>query len=214
MRRAFFHRASVVLVGLVMAAGPVSSSAEEAARPRRLRPAPDSPPSQGPDASRRPGKRAPARAEAAVRSALPPELTDHMPVGRSFLGVAIPSYEGDELKSVMTADTVTRVDEQYLDLVNLVVHVYNAEGEAETTIAMDEAAYDLVAGELASKTPSTIEQARFIMTGDKMTFQTGSQVARLVGNVRLVVPDADQLAPDFGLPGAKPAAKPAAADTP
>ncbi len=157
------------------------------------------------DKARRKGPRAEKPAEEAVKSALPPELTDHMPVGREFKGVAIPSYTHDKLKSVMTADSVVRVDERFLDLFNLVVHVHNAEGKPETTISMDEAAYDLVAGELRSKTPSTIEQPRFTMTGDTMTFQTGSQVARLVGNVRLVVPDAGQIAPNFGFPGAQAA---------
>lgn len=153
----------------------------------------------------RPKGQGTAKAGAAVKSALPPELTDRMPIGREFKGVAIPSYTGDKLKSVMTADTVVRVDERHLDLFNLVVKVYNGEGEADTTISMEEAAYDLVIGELTSKTPSTIKQPRFTMTGDKMIFLTDSRVARMVGNVRLLVPDAGKLAPDFGLPGAKPA---------
>ena len=69
------------------------------------------------------GRRAPGPAEEVVRRALPAELTDYMPVGRAFEGVAIPSYSGEKLKSVMTADTVTRVDDKVLDLVNLVVKV-------------------------------------------------------------------------------------------
>jgi len=141
----------------------------------------------------------------AVKSALPRELTDRMPIGREFKGVAIPSYTGDKLKSVMTADTVVRVDERYLDLFHLVVKVYNSEGVADTTISMEEAAYDLLIGELTSKTPSTIQQPRFTMTGDKMIFLTESRVTHMIGNVRLLVPDAGKLAPDFGLPGAKTA---------
>ena len=160
------------------------------------------------NAARPKGRRASDPATDAVKSALPPELTERMPIGREFKGVAIPSYTGDKLKSVMTADTVVRVDERYLDLFNLIVKVYNSEGEADTTISMDEAAYDLVAGELTSKTPSKIQQPRFTMTGDKMIFLTDSRVARMVGNVRLLVPDAGKLAPDLGLPGAA-AAKPA-----
>jgi hypothetical protein len=152
-----------------------------------------------------------ALAEEAVKGALPDELTASFPIGRVFTGVAIPSYTDDVLKSVMTADSVVRVDEQYLDLVNLIVHVYNNAGEPETTISMDEASYDLVIGELASKTPSRIAQPRFTMTGDKMTFQADAQVARLIGNVKVVVPDIGELAPGFGIPGA--AAK-SAPDTP
>ena len=143
-----------------------------------------------------------ALAEEAVKGALPDELTANFPIGRIFTGVAIPAYTDDALKSVMTADSVIRVDEQYLDLVNLIVHVYNDAGEPETTISMDEASYDLVIGELASKTPSRIEQPRFTMTGDKMTFHSGTQVARLIGNVKVIVPDVGELAPGFGIPGA------------
>jgi SAM-dependent methyltransferase len=44
----------------------------------------------------------------------------------------------------MNADSVIRVDEQYLNLMNLVVQVYNSEGKPDTTISMEEAAFDLV----------------------------------------------------------------------
>jgi len=145
-------------------------------------------------------------AEKVLRSSLPPSLTQSFPIGRVFKGVAIPSYTGDRLQSVMRADSVVRVDEQFLDLVNLVIQVYNDAGVPETTVSMDEAAYDLVIGELASKTPSTIEQPRFTMTGEKIIFQTDSQVAHLVGNVRLIVPDAKKFAPSLGLPAAALAA--------
>ncbi len=147
------------------------------------------------------GPDAPEQAGETVRSALPPELTDYFPVGRSFYGVVIPSYAGDLLKSVMTADTVTRIDERFLDLFNLEVKVYNAAGEHEATISMDEAAYDLVADELTSKTPATIEQPRFTMTGETLVHQNQTQVSHLVGDVLVVIPDARQISPTFGLPG-------------
>jgi len=138
------------------------------------------------------------QAEEAVRRALPTELTSLFPVGREFKGVAIPSYSGETLESVMRAETIVRVDERYLDLVDLVVTIHS--GEAKTTITMDEAAYDLVTGRLTSKTPSRIEQPRFTMTGDRMIFETRSQLARLEGNVRVIVPDAEQFAPQFDSP--------------
>ncbi|MEX2581327.1 MAG: LPS export ABC transporter periplasmic protein LptC [Verrucomicrobiales bacterium] len=141
-----------------------------------------------------------ATAEDAVQAALPPELVEMFPVGREFKGIAIPTYTNDALQTVMRADSVIRVDEQFLDLLNLVISVYNGEGETETTITMDEAAYDLTLGKLTSKTPSKIEQPKFTMTGDRMIFETHSRISRLVGNVRLVVPDTDGLAPSFGLP--------------
>lgn len=191
--RFFTQRGFATFVGVLLLGAFVAAMGQEVERPRK--------------GGKNKGKRAQREAEAAVKSALPTELTQHFPIGREFKGVAIPSYDGDRLKSVMNADSVTRVDEQFLDLMNLVVHVYNSEGKPETTITMDEAAYDLVAGELASKTPSRIEQPRFTMTGDKMIYQTESQVARMVGNVVVIVPDAKDMAPDFGFPGTVPAAK-------
>ncbi len=148
-------------------------------------------------------ERAKAKPEEVVKASLPTQLTDHMPVGRVFRRVVIPSYTHDKLKSVMTADSITRIDEQYLDLLQLVIFVHNAEGQAETTVSMDEAVYDLQSGELRSKTPSTIEQPRFTMTGETMIFDTDTQVARLVGDVRLVVPDAGQMAPNLAFPGTR-----------
>jgi LPS export ABC transporter protein LptC len=191
--RFFSQRTFANLVGILLLGAFVAVTGQEVERPRK--------------GGKNKGKRAQREAEAAVKSALPTELTQHFPIGREFKGVAIPSYEGDRLKSVMNADSVIRVDEQYLNLMNLVVQVYNSEGKPDTTISMEEAAFDLVAGELASKTPSKIEQPRFTMTGDKMIYQTESQVARMVGNVVVIVPDAKNMAPDFGFPGVTPAAK-------
>jgi len=136
--------------------------------------------------------RAPDAASLAMQSAFPPKLQEMFPIGRVFKGVAIPSYTEENLKSVMHASSITRVDERYLDLFNLVLLVYNGGDEPETTISMDEAAYDMQTGELKSRTPSKIEQTKFTMTGDTMIFQQKTQVSRLEGNVKVVIPDADE----------------------
>lgn len=136
-----------------------------------------------------------------MQSALSPELTKMFPIGREFKGVAIPSYDDTRLKSVMNAETIIRVDEQFLDLTDLVIQVYDSTGKPETTISMDRAAYDLTTGVLTSKTPSEIKQPRFTMTGDQMTFDSNTQVSVLEGNVRVVVPDAGKMMPAFGMPG-------------
>lgn len=141
-----------------------------------------------------------AQAGELLKTALPPEIASLFPIGREFKGLAIPTYSTDDhIKAVMRADSVIRVNEQFIDFLNLTVHVYNSRGEPETTITMPEAAYDIVIGELASKTASRIEQPRFTVTGDKMIFETRSQISRLVGNVKLVIPDVGQLAPDMGI---------------
>lgn len=129
---------------------------------------------------------------------LPPELVTMFPVGREFKGVAIPRYDGTKLQSVMRSETVVRINEQFLHLTKLTIDVYNGAGEPETTISMDEAEYDLTIGEMASKTPAKIEQPRFTMTGDKMTFETKTKVSRMIGNVRVIIDDVGDLGPQFG----------------
>jgi len=143
--------------------------------------------------------------ETSPRGPLSAELTSLFPVGREFRGVSIPSYTETSLKSVLKADLITRIDETHLELTNLVIHLYNGSAEAETTIRMDLALYHIALGDLVSQTPAKIEQARFTMTGDTMIFNTETQISRLVGDVRVVVPDAKQMAPamPFGLPGSQ-----------
>ena len=142
-----------------------------------------------------------AQANRVMQAALPANLTNLFPIGREFKGVAIPTYDDIRLKSVMNADSIIRINDQFLDLTNLVILVYNGAGEPETTISMAEAAYDLTIGVLTSKTPSEIKQPRFTMTGDKMIFDSNTQVSVLEGNVRVVVPNAGKMIPQFGIPG-------------
>ncbi|MDA9922721.1 LPS export ABC transporter periplasmic protein LptC [Verrucomicrobiales bacterium] len=140
------------------------------------------------------------KARQAMGSALPAEITSAFPIGREFVDVSIPSYEEDTLKSVMTANSITRINDQYLELINLVISVYNAEGEVDTTIHMDEAAYDLTTQTLQSKTPARIEQPQFTMSGDTLTFDTKSQFSRLEGNVVVIIPDVGNAFPVLGMP--------------
>lgn len=141
-----------------------------------------------------------AMASSILQNALPEELETIFPIGRTFSGVAIPSYEEDTLQSVMRAATITRIDERYLDLAKLVITIYSGGEDGQTTIFMEEAEYDLALGTLRSKTPAKIEQEQFTMTGETMTFDTRSQVSRLVGNVKVIIPDASALAPSMGFP--------------
>lgn len=143
----------------------------------------------------------PGRAEEPVRkvqAAMPVELMAMMPLGREFKGVVIPSYSGNTIKSVLRADTVVRVNDEYLDLTNLTITVYSASGTPETVISMDLAAYYLARSEMVSKTPATIEQKQMTMSGDVMTFDTQSQSSTLKGNVKVVVNNVGRMAPEKG----------------
>ncbi|MDC0291951.1 LPS export ABC transporter periplasmic protein LptC, partial [Verrucomicrobiales bacterium] len=85
-------------------------------------------------------------------------------------------------------EKMARLDSEHLDLIDLVIDVLNDFGEIETKIFMDRAVYDLTEKKLVSRTPATIEQKpKFVMTGNKLTFEGDSQQGTMTGDVRMVM---------------------------
>lgn len=126
-------------------------------------------------------------AQTAMRKALPQDMAEIFPIGRVFKGVAIPSYGDEDLESVMNSDIVKRISEDFVNFTNLVIIFYNSVGKPETSIQMDKAQYNLVTGILTSKSPANIEQEKFTMRGDQMTFEVDSHFTQLIGNVRMLI---------------------------
>lgn len=124
-------------------------------------------------------------------------MTQYFPVGRTFNGVKIPSYSNDELRSVMEAETVTRVDEVFLKLTKLVVTSYNSQGGVDSKVAMDKARYSLLTNQLVSETPAKVTHEKFVMTGDQMGYDTTREISTLKGNVTVVIPDAGDFTGSF-----------------
>ncbi|MCK5923590.1 MAG: LPS export ABC transporter periplasmic protein LptC, partial [Methylococcales bacterium] len=120
---------------------------------------------------------------------LPKELGELFPIGRVFGNVEIPNYEEDSLESVMKAETVKRISQDHVDFTDLIFFFYDSSGRPTTSIQMDKAQYHLGTGILTSKTPANIEQERFTMRGDKMTFETDSHLAQLEGDVKMLIFD-------------------------
>ena len=134
----------------------------------------------------------------AAPGVIPKDVAALFPMGRVFTGVKIPSYSDDNLKSVLEADTITRLNRAFLNLTNVVIKVYDNDGEVESTVKMKEARYDLARQELKSTTPARIDHEKFIMTGDQIGFDTKNDITRLRGNVRVVVPKATQFTGNLG----------------
>jgi Lipopolysaccharide-assembly, LptC-related len=135
--------------------------------------------------------------------AIPPEMTDFFPVGRTFKGVKIPSYTDHVLKSVLEAETITRIDEAYLDITNLTIKSFNPAGEVDSTVKMDKAQYDLKSRQLTSKTEATVKHEKFVMTGDQMGYDTERDVSTMKGRVKVVVPNARKFTGNFGMDAIK-----------
>lgn len=132
---------------------------------------------------------------------IPKEMAEYFPIGRTFNGVKIPSYSNEELRSILEAATVTRVDDVHLKLTKLIVKAYNSEGEVISTVKMDKANYSLLTNQLLSETPAKISHEKFVMTGDQLGYDTTREVSTMKGNVKTVVQNV-KILPDFeGLNG-------------
>ena len=118
---------------------------------------------------------------------IPIGIEKMFPVGRTFFGVRIPSYTGDQLDSVVTTEVMKRVDEEHVDMETLVIQVYS-EGQPDTKIMMDKAIYDMEEDKLTSRqTPPEILHSQFKMVGDKMTFDREARVGHMIGNVKMTI---------------------------
>ena len=117
-------------------------------------------------------------------SAIPSALDNMIPIGETYLGVKVPSYQGDRKSSVMEARSMRRVDTEHLDIAGLVVRVYDLETGEMTTIVVEKAIYDIPSKKLITRTRTRIEKSgQFQMEGDRLEFDTKARVGRMEGNV-------------------------------
>ncbi|NNE90311.1 MAG: hypothetical protein HKN23_01565 [Verrucomicrobiales bacterium] len=127
-------------------------------------------------------------ANSAMEQAIPPELADLLPVGAEFKGVRFPSYTGDRLNSIVHAEKMSRIDSEHLDLFELVIDVLDERGKITTKIYMDRAVYDIADQKLISRSRATIDQKpKFVMKGDKLTFEGETKTGRMQGNVKTII---------------------------
>ncbi len=123
---------------------------------------------------------------------IPKEFSDRIPIGRTFRGVKVPNYDKNTslLATVMEAESITRVDANRLDIVNLTIRTYDAEGGVASTIFMAEAEFHLIERKLRSKTPAEVDHTQMNMTGDVLSYDMTTEIVTMEGNVRVVIPDA------------------------
>lgn len=118
----------------------------------------------------------------------PPAIGALFPIGRKFRGVKIPSYSGDILNSVVTADTMVRVDDEHMEMNALVITLFGDADGDDTIITTQRGVYDLKSESLTSRSKAYItREGQFDMVGDRMIFNGATQEGRLIGNVQMKI---------------------------
>lgn len=118
-----------------------------------------------------------------------------LPVGEKNLDVKIPSFKDGLPSSTLRAGSMTRVDDENMQMERMDIRLYGETHDKDVRIQLPTAVYHMPSQILSSITRSRVSRDDFDLQGDSMIFDTRTQQGKMVGNVRMVIYDADAFAP-------------------
>ncbi|MCB1208040.1 MAG: hypothetical protein KDK97_01875 [Verrucomicrobiales bacterium] len=151
------------------------------------------------------GKSAVPADQATEEPAVPPPLAQartglssfgkNMPAGLRNVGVTIPGFSKGKPSSLVLADSVTRIDENRLIAENMTIQMFADDPRENVTVDLKSATYHMTNQVLRSPTRSKVTRSDFELEGDSLVFDTMTSQGKMVGNVRMVIYDANMLKP-------------------
>lgn len=124
-----------------------------------------------------------------------------IPLGFVNENVIIPSFKNAKPSSLLTAGTLTRVDEERLSAEKVVMEIY-AEKAAETLkVELKSAIYHMPDRILRSGERSKVSRTDFEMEGDSLIFDATTSIGSMKGRVRTLIFD---MKPVSGKPEGNP----------
>ena len=143
-----------------------------------------------------PGKKEGGKKPKEAKSALE-DIKDFLPLNLPQSGLTIPNLtEEGNLRSVIRAGTVTRIDDTNLLLGNLVISMYSESREIEFTMTTSAARFNVKTKVLESDVHTRVIHPDFVMEGDSMVFNTETRQGKMEGNVHM---DVLRESPDLGV---------------
>ena len=159
-------------------------------------------------------KKAPAgaapKAEAAVPAA-PPEpaakadlqsFGNMIPLGSRSRGFVLPSFDNGKPSSLITADAMTRVDDNRLFAEKMIIRMFGDTTDQDVRVDLKTGTYNLNQQILSSTERSRVSRSDFQIEGDGMVFDTKSSQGKMVGNVEMIIYDIKSMAKTMGTPAA------------
>jgi hypothetical protein len=112
-----------------------------------------------------------------------------IPLGFVNKNVVVPSFKDGKPSSMLTADTLTRLDEERLSAVNVVVEIYAEDPAATLSVDLKSAVFNMPDQIMRSGERSRVSRADFEMEGDSMVFDTANSIGSMKGRVRTLIFD-------------------------
>lgn len=112
-----------------------------------------------------------------------------IPLGFVNEGVTVPSFSDGKPSSLLTADSLTRLDEELLSAEKVVVKIYGDTPAEDLQVDLKSAIYNMQEQVLRSGERSRVSRADFEMEGDTMVFDTANSIGSMKGRVRTLIFD-------------------------
>lgn len=118
-----------------------------------------------------------------------------LPLGQKNRDVKIPSFRDGNPSSFIRAATMTRLDDEKMEMERLDIRMYGETEERDMRIMLPTAIYHMVAEVISSEDRSRISRKDFDLQGDTLIFDTHTQQGKMTGNIHMVIHDSDAFRP-------------------
>jgi hypothetical protein len=114
-----------------------------------------------------------------------------LPLGQKNRDVKIPSFRDGNPSSFIRAATMTRLDDEKMEMERLDIRMFGETEDKDLRIMMPTATYQMVTEVLSSEDRSRVSRKDFDLQGDTLIFDTRSQQGKMTGHIHMVIHDAD-----------------------
>ncbi|HXO98077.1 MAG TPA: LPS export ABC transporter periplasmic protein LptC [Chthoniobacterales bacterium] len=119
-----------------------------------------------------------------------------IPIGHDVKGLRVP-FRDDEGKMQFRMDIqwARRLDEQNVEMRSSVIQTYDQEtNKPSAKVELKTSVMNMDTNVIVSHEPVVVSREDFRLTGDAMEFNTKTREGRVIGNVRLIIYNRDELA--------------------
>lgn len=121
-------------------------------------------------------------------------LSVPLPIGQKAREIKIPQFNlTGQILSQLLAGQVQRVDDEFLQIKELKLDLYDDSGVSEFRIDMPASMFSTKTRVITSEDPVFIHHRDFDLTGSKLEFDTASRKGRLMGPVTMKIRDVERI---------------------
>ena len=106
-------------------------------------------------------------------------------LGEPSKNLKLPEYSlTGTLLSFLKAATVKKLDADHLQMEKMLIDLYKPNGQLDFSIDLPTSSFNVKTRIIASVDPVTITSPEFVLTGERMKFDTYTREAQLLGHVK------------------------------